>query len=109
MPRRRSDASDASNVSLPTESYTAATPSPPVSPRTTSGSSAVRSANAVYWIACSAPAPRDSSAFSGVETVEITCAPRATSICVRSSPTPPAPACTSTRSPGRTGYDDVHR
>src|ERR1700733_6744709 len=94
----------ASNVDLPTPSYTAATPAPPVSARifvpNVAGSSG-------YPRTSTAPARRDNSALASVETVVITCAPRLVAHWVRISPTPPAPACSRTVSPEPIGYTDL--
>src|SRR5699024_9469810 len=57
----------------------------------------------------SAPAFRDSSAFSSVLTVEMTLPPKCLMICVSSSPTPPAPAWTSAVWPGLISCELVAR
>src|SRR5699024_10243294 len=57
----------------------------------------------------SAPALRASSAFSSVLTVEMTLPPKCLMICVNSSPTPPAPACTSAVWPGLISCELVAR
>ena len=76
VPRRRSEASDASNVSLPTESKTACTPRPSVSARTSAGRSRVRSSSSRYRITSAAPASRARRSFSALPTVAMTRAPR---------------------------------
>src|SRR5271168_333606 len=104
VPRTARLARLASNVDLPTPSYTAATPAPPVSARifvpNDSGSSG-------YPRTSTAPARRDNSAFASVETVLMTRAPRLVAHWVRINPTPPAPACSRTVSPEQTGYTDL--
>src|SRR5271155_2067145 len=104
VPRTARLARLASNVDLPTPSYTAATPAPPLSARilvpNDSGSSG-------YPRTSTAPARRDNSAFASVETVLMTRAPRLVAHWVRINPTPPAPACSRTVSPEQTGYTDL--
>src|SRR6202012_539719 len=104
VPRTARLARLASNVDLPTPSYTAATPAPPVSERIFAPNVAGSSG---YPRTSTAPARRDNSAFARVERVVITRAPRLVAHCVRINPTPPAPACSKTVSPESTGYTDL--
>ena len=69
------------------------TPAPPVSSRTALGEAVV----AEHLVGAGS---RASPAFSSVETVPITRAPRSLAIWVSSRPMPPAAAWTSTSSPG---------
>ena len=78
--------------SCPTESNTAWTPLPSVR-RFVSATKSAR----VYRMTSSAPAARASAAFSGVDTVPMTRAPRFFAIAHRRSPTPPAAAWTRQR------------
>lgn len=85
-------------MAAPTPSYTAATPAPPVIRATSSATSAWS-----YRITSDAPDSRASAAFSSVEVVAMTVAPRRAASCTISAPVPPAAACTSTVSPSWTG------
>ena len=95
IPLTRKAASEPSNVSFPTPSYTTSAPVPLVI-------SLTRAAKPSYRSTWSAPASRASCSFASVDTVVMTSAPRALSSWISSRPTPPAPACSRTVCPGST-------